>query len=593
MHESILDYYKNIADSLPIIVWIIRPNGSPEYFNQKWYDYIGDDYVPGTDAPKIVHPNDVQKLQSRWNESLKTLKTFEFEYRMLNGKTQKYSWFMGKGLPIRDDKGKVIGWFGTSISINNEKKNRIITRGALDSLNAEIAVINKEGIILQNNKAWEASPLQKIGIGSNYLQYLKKMYANEDIKKMYDGIKHVLNGTLASFTHEYPCYLPAEDCWFVMSANPLELEDGGAVISHLDITERIKAQILLKNSEEYNRTLIESSPDKLTVIDLKGNMQSMNMTGIESLGLDSFETLHNTPWDSIWAPRHSTKVKKALMQAVSGKAGHFQALSLLPKGTTRWWDVVLSPIRDAQGKVIHVFSAARDITRLIELENQKDEFIGIVSHELKTPVTSIRIFNTALRKIAQKVKNELASNITAKMDVQIVKLTRLITDLLDVNKIRAGKLTFNMSTFVLEDVVQESIDAVQAASENHRIINNITTKSTVYADADRTGQVFTNLLNNAIKYSPNADKIVVTSNETKTHIKICVQDFGLGINKSQQKKIFRQYYQVSNNKKENFPGLGLGLYLSAYIVKRVNGKIWVESELGKGSTFCVEFAKKK
>jgi signal transduction histidine kinase len=146
-----------------------------------------------------------------------------------------------------------------------------------------------------------------------------------------------------------------------------------------------------------------------------------------------------------------------------------------------------------------------------------------------------------------------------------------------------------MQDFVLEDVVKECIDQVQETSEKHTIVNKLVSRSHIYADPDRTSQVILNLLINAIKYSPNSDKIIVTSESKPKSVKICIQDFGIGIRKSQQKKIFRQYYQVSDNKKENFPGIGLGLYLSAYFVRRVNGKIWVESEINKGSTFCVEF----
>lgn len=598
MQDAYIEYYKSIANSLPILVWIIRPDGRQEYFNQKWYDYVGKDFKMNVPNKDLVHPDDINMLQTRWKESLDTNVPFEFEYRLLGARDKKYKWFLAKAYPIRNANKTVVGWFGTSININNEKNSRVITRGALDSLGAQIAVIDQKGKIIQVNKAWTEFATQNgihntssVGEGVNYLTVLKKSIKDPDVKIIYEGIKDVLSGKKEKFGFEYPCHSVTQERWYLMTVHPFQGDEGGAVISHTNITDRVKAELSLRSSEEYNRTLVDNSPDRLIVLDTQGNIQSINPAGLRSLNLENIDSIKGKSWIDIWDPRYKPKIKTVLKQVQGGRYAHFQAkqAKLDKKDTVdRWWDVLINPLR-IDKKIVGILVASRDITRLKELEDQKNQFIGIVSHELKTPVTSIRIFNAAFRKIAAKLENTVAQNIAGKMETQIVKLTRLITDLLDVTKIQSGKLSFAMQDFVLEDVIKECIEQVQETSENHKITNEIKTKSHIYADPDRTSQVILNLLINAIKYSPNSDKIIVTSEKTGKSVKICIQDFGIGIRKAQQKKIFRQYYQVSDNKKENFPGLGLGLYLSAYFVRRVNGKIWVESEINKGSTFCVEF----
>ena len=220
-----------------------------------------------------------------------------------------------------------------------------------------------------------------------------------------------------------------------------------------------------------------------------------------------------------------------------------------------------------------------------ELERQKDEFIVMANHELKTPVTSLKGFAQILQRRFAKAGDEESARLLLKMDAQLNKLTSLIEDLLDVTRIEAGKLQFHKTSFPFDELVDEIIEEVQHVTEKHTILREGLAQKMVYADKDRIGQVITNFLSNAIKYSADSHEITVNTSATNHHVTLSVQDFGLGIAKEQQPYVFERFYRVAGAIERTYPGLGIGLYISREIIKRQDGNIWVTSEKGKGSTF--------
>lgn len=221
----------------------------------------------------------------------------------------------------------------------------------------------------------------------------------------------------------------------------------------------------------------------------------------------------------------------------------------------------------------------------------RDEFLGFASHELKTPVTSIKAYVQLMELYATKGPQNPAISLLPyirKVDSQVNKLTTIINDLLDVTKVQSGKLEFNFEKLFIDAIVDDVIDTMQLTTSRHKITKRGHSKSSVYADKERTSQVLINLLSNAIKYSPKADKIHINITNGVNVIAISVQDFGLGISKMNQQKVFDRFYRVDGQRKETFPGLGLGLYISSEIMKRQKGRLFVESEEGQGSIFCIE-----
>jgi PAS domain S-box-containing protein len=224
-----------------------------------------------------------------------------------------------------------------------------------------------------------------------------------------------------------------------------------------------------------------------------------------------------------------------------------------------------------------------DISERKELEKRNDEFISMASHELKTPITSLKGFLNLFEQRLAKHGDEKELQYLVRMEAQVNKLTKLVNDLLDISKMQTGKLVYQEETFDLNALVHEIVENIQETTHTHQLILEDEIPIRVFGDRDRIGQVLINLLNNAIKYSPQADQVVVCVTKDQSNAIISVKDFGIGIAQEQQQKIFERFYQVTEEK--TYPGLGIGLSISNEIIKRHNGQMWVKSERGEGATF--------
>jgi PAS domain S-box-containing protein len=243
-----------------------------------------------------------------------------------------------------------------------------------------------------------------------------------------------------------------------------------------------------------------------------------------------------------------------------------------------------TPIHNKYKEIIAAASIIQDITQQKELEHQKDDFLNMASHELKTPITSMKMFiDLQARQLLQAP--EKARYFNERINDQANRLTELSNDLLDISRIQTGKMRFNEEKFSIDNVITDTIEGLQDSSKDHKVEFKNEYHGEILADKYRIYQVLVNLLTNAIKYTPAGKKISVNLKKEKQNVIVSIKDNGIGIKKEQQKKIFERLYQVTDAKEKTYPGLGLGLYISKNIIDRHKGKIWVESEPGKGSTF--------
>ncbi len=227
-------------------------------------------------------------------------------------------------------------------------------------------------------------------------------------------------------------------------------------------------------------------------------------------------------------------------------------------------------------------ASQKELEKRKQLEKQKNDLISMASHELKTPLTSLKVFAQVLDKKLAKNKDLDMKKFIEKINIQIDMLSGLINELLDVTRMQRGKLALYTQQFFVKELAEEVIETLQPLTQQ-KLILDWHTNLPVHADKERIRQVIINLVTNAIKYSPEGDKILVGSHKRGDYIEMYVQDFGMGIAKEEVKKIFGRFYQAAQHK--TFPGLGLGLYISSEIIKIHGGKMWVKSEKGKGSTF--------
>ena len=226
-----------------------------------------------------------------------------------------------------------------------------------------------------------------------------------------------------------------------------------------------------------------------------------------------------------------------------------------------------------------------------ELERRKDDFISMASHELKTPVTSIKVFTQILEKYNKEKGDVQDLKYLTRMSDQIDRLTKIINELLDVSRIQSRRLELSKELVSPSQIIEEACENIQATVPSHKILFRKTDVKPVFIDKYRINQVLVNLLTNAVKYSPSGGEILLKLEENPGEVVVSVKDHGIGISKEYHDRIFERFYRVYDKNEKTFPGLGMGLYISSEIVKKHKGRIWFEREEGKGSTFYFSLPK--
>lgn len=352
-----------------------------------------------------------------------------------------------------------------------------------------------------------------------------------------------------------------------------------------DITERKKGEKALQEREEQFRTLADNVPNLVWMAKSDGWIFWYNKRWYEYTGTTP-EQMQGWGWQSLHDPNELPRVLEQWRWAIAhGEPSEMIFPLKGADGIFRQFLTRIIPIKNEKGHIIRWFGTNTDITKQKELEMQKEEFMGIASHELKTPVTSLKVFTQVLQRRLVRQRDEESAIVLKKMEAQVAKLDNLIKDLLDVTRIEGSRLQFNEKVFDFDKLVDEIIEEIQWTTDYHTIQREGRIKKSILGDRERIGQVITNFLTNAIKYSPDSKKILVKTSANKDSVTLCVQDSGVGIAKEKLPHVFERFYRETENG-TTFPGIGLGLYISREIIERQEGRIWAESEKGKGSSFC-------
>ncbi|WP_256009904.1 sensor histidine kinase [Desertivirga xinjiangensis] len=256
-------------------------------------------------------------------------------------------------------------------------------------------------------------------------------------------------------------------------------------------------------------------------------------------------------------------------------------------GAYEWHLIKAAVYMEENGTAARWIGSCTNIDAQVLSIQKRDEFINIASHELKTPITSLKAYNQILQRMSLP---SAANSFLSRANTSLNSLQFLVSTLLDVSKIDSGQLSLNLSSFSMKEVVEEAVELLSTSYPTHTVIKNMDLHNLylVYADRQRIMQVIINLISNAIKYSPNADQVEVSliRSENEKLIKFEVRDYGAGIPEDKLEQIFEKYYRVSDTKNNNkATGLGLGLYIIHNIIKQHQSRIFVSSTLNKGSCF--------
>jgi PAS domain S-box-containing protein len=591
-----------LVDAIPHLVWIANPDGYATYSNHRLLAYLmmTNEQVKVAGWLAGVHPDDRRQIWENWRTAVQTEGPYEGEHRLQDGTSGAYRWFLIRSVPQRNAQGTILCWVGTCTDIEEQKQ-------------AEQRLKESE----QNWRVLAETVPQLVWIerADGYVEYVNQRYTDyvqaEPEQLHSAGWSHFLHPddagrTLSAWRHTCESGEPYEIeyrlrqgqtgtyRWFLARAMPVREESGRIVRwfgTCTDIEEQKRIEEALRQSQERANVLMNSSIIGIFVyagdLIVDANDTFLRMTGYtrEDLRTGQMNWMQMTPPEDMDRTRQAHQ-ELAIQQSMTPyeqeyicQDGHRLPVLLGAVSFQR------SP---RQGIAFVLDNAARK-----ELERRKDDFINMASHELRTPLTALKMQTQMVRKQLEKQSHHEAACALLRVEGPIKQLERLIGELLDVSKIQAGRLVYIQEPVDLDALLREIADTMHHLHPEHTILVRGSVQTSLVGDRDRLRQVFTNLLSNAIKYAPDARTVEVGLCASEEAVTIQVQDHGPGIPPEQRAKIFERFYRDTGPSQQAVPGLGMGLYIVAEIVKGHRGTITVDSDIGKGSTFTVTLPRRK
>jgi PAS domain S-box-containing protein len=630
--------FRFLAESIPHMVWIARPDGSMEYSSPRFLEYLGvaPEQVQGLAWLESVHPDDRQRAAQAWHHALQSGTEYRVEHRLRHGATGKYCWFLGHALPQRDANDSVVRWYGTCTDIDSQwlaqqeivRLNRDL-HARVDELEAifdtvPIGIAIAEDIICSRIRSNPAlARMLELAPGANASLSASEEERPENHAIYRQGRKlapeelpvqvSARTGQCVTGTEVEIVFSDGRTRLLYGNASPLFDEDGvprGSIGAFLDMTESRRVEAALKDSEERLRLANQATGLGLFDRDLVNNTLGWSERCKAIFGLPSdvqitfdgfLERLH--PEDR---PRVQEVIDRALDPAIGGLFD-VEYRCVWDDGTVHWVSVkgrALFAEHDGSRRAVRIVGTVQDITARKDAEAQlneakdaaeeasraKDRFLAVLSHELRTPLSPV-VTQVALLEMTPGLSPEMRESL-AMIRRNIELETRLIDDLLDLSRAISGKLRLDRQPTHLNDLVLHVLNIV--GGEVHEKELNVESRLSanpdmVDADPARLQQVIWNLVKNAAKFTPRGGRIRVTTAATgEGQVEVAVQDTGKGISPEALPFIFNAFEQGAPVVTQQFGGLGLGLSIAKAIVDRHGGRIQAASEgPGLGSRFTV------
>ena len=369
---------------------------------------------------------------------------------------------------------------------------------------------------------------------------------------------------------------------------PVRGADGaviGMLSTFVDVTERAANQERIEEQKSILETILETTPIGIFFADRELRVVNMNSCYTEIAHLDRASTLGKSLYDLI---PHARDRQPVFDRVLSGESVDLKSVSNLDRTDKRlhYYDIYYRPVSGGDGSIVGLIGAVVDVTERLELERQKDEFLSLASHELRTPLTAIRGFaELSLRGARNAGDEKLVRSLNVIKDKSSL-LSRIVSDLVDVSRIESDVLPVQKELFDIAELIRYAVQSVELTSPGVTCSLYLPPEPvTVEADRQLIEEVLTNLLENAVKYSPAECRIEIITTAKDGEVITAVRDFGSGVPAEQQGKIFDRFYRATNAGTRPQNGLGLGLFIVKGIIERHEGRIWLESEEGEGSTF--------
>ncbi|WP_029037879.1 PAS domain-containing sensor histidine kinase [Salinimicrobium xinjiangense] len=595
---------RNLIDSVPVIVWLTNPDGEGSYLNKNWYKYTGQTWAEsiGRGRLKAVHPEDYDRVEKEFLLSHREQQEFQVSYR-LRTNDGSYRWVTDRGRPKYSPKGEFQGLTGSVIDVHEDKlKEQLIrekehrTRSIVEEATVPTAVYTgKEMRIDLANDAmlnlWgkdrkvigktlrEALPELE---GQPFHELLQNVFTTGEIYwGKEDRVDLMRNGKMETGFYNFT-YKPLRD-----GAGKIY----GILNMALNVTEMVESRNLLKEREQHFRLMADLMPEKVINTSAKGEAIYFNQNWLDYTGLTS-EKLKNVDWKKFVHPDEQKEFNEKWQSSLRDGSGFEMELRIRNKeGNYLWHLSRAEAVKGEAGEILMWIGTNTQIQKLKEEEKRKGDFLKMVSHELKTPVTSIKGYVQLLLNMLRQEEHRPASALPIKpslerIDNQIVRLTRLISEMLDLSRLEEQKLELQKEVFNINDLVVQTVQDIQLTNTRHQMEIFHSCRCEVFADKDRIGQVLINFITNAIKYSPESQYIEIHILKVgNDKVAVSVRDKGIGIEEKDQKSIFKRFYRIEGENEDTYSGFGIGLYVANEIIERHGGVIEVKSEKGKGSDF--------
>ncbi len=609
--------WRDMAEAMPHLVWTSGPDGGWDFVSPQWCTYTGrkEEEQRGHGWTDAVHPEDRPLMETAWNQASHTRSIVDVEVRIRRADGQ-YRWFKTRAMPVMDESGSIIKWYGSNTDIEDIKRTDNILRereARLSAIFAQagsgIVQTNLEGGITMVNDAYceivARTREELLGLNVHAITHPEDRTQNMAV---FDAM--IQGG--ASFIIEKRDILPDGNYVWVRNSVVGIRDAQGQVIAGLiitqDITDSREAENALRASEEQLRLVTDHAPVLLAQFDQQHRYKFVNRPYAQRYGFEPQDVIGKHARDVVSDSAYRSALTM-MERAFKGERVEFEMAIPYETLGSRWGHVIFVPERNAEGEVVGIVTVLTDITmrkqaehdleqardRALEAVRAKDDFLARLSHELRTPLSPVLLLASEGSKSLDIPESARADFETIRKNVDLE--ARLIDDLLDITRITRGKLALDLQPVDLKEVIQDALATIHgeiAGKKVHLQLDLSQSPLDILADAVRLQQVFWNLLNNAVKFTPPSGIIKVSARalEEEDAVTVEVTDTGIGMTEEEIQRIFEAFSQGDHALKggsQHFGGLGLGLAITRMLVELHQGHIQATSSgRGKGATFTVK-----
>jgi PAS domain S-box-containing protein len=536
----------------------------------------------------IIHPDDCELVKAHMREDMYDLKPFEIEFRIMQRDGQE-RWISHVCQPIMDEDGNFLGRRASNRDITERKRleNELRVKDyAIASTITGIAIASLDSSVTYVNMAclsmWDYETEEEV-IGKQTATFFADRSGAEE------ALKAILNEV--AWQGEVKARRKDGSIFDVqVLANLVTGADGEPICimaSFVDITEIIRAQETLAREKDILRTIMENTGAMLVYFDRDFNFVRVNSAYAEGSG-HAQEDLIGKNHFALFPSEENQAIFKQVRDTGKSAVYHDKPFKFKdqPERDVTYWDWTLTPVKDSLGEVEGLVLSLIDTTARKKVEDLKDSFIGMVSHELHTPLTVINgCLSTVLTEWERLPSGEVQQLLRDAV-LESEYLSHLIENLLELSRFQAQQLTLYTEPTDVKILVKDTFTKVKRQAPSHQFITFIPDGlQLINADPLRIERILYNLLENAAKYSPPGSQIKVSVRAEPECLVIGVNDQGAGLSPSEQARIFSPFQRLEKSRPDRARGAGLGLMVCSRLVEAHSGKIWVESKKGKGSTF--------